>query len=173
MQCFWAGELIIKVRLEKETVMKEVDLKERGTVVFEGNNITFSCVVPEDKTNPITPFENYKFVFKVVPIGSKGVISGKVTLGPTCPVERIPPDPNCAPRGYATSISVIENFGTQIVKTIIQSDAGGAFSVTLSPGTYILQAHGGNVLPRCPDVSVEVKNGQTTTADISCDTGIR
>jgi hypothetical protein len=61
---------------------------------------------------------------------------------------------------------------TSIVKTI-QSDSNGTFKVDLVPGVYTLQARGGSVLPRCGEVSVEVKNGQYTNADISCDTGIR
>lgn len=29
-------------------------------------------------------------------------VRGAVVLGPTCPAERIPPDPTCAPKPYAT-----------------------------------------------------------------------
>lgn len=103
---------------------------------------------------------------------NKSGINGTVTLSPVCPVERIPPDPNCAPKPYATPINILKTGSTKIIKTI-QSDLKGIFSVDLSPGVYTLQAQGGNVLPRCPLVSVEVKSGQYTNVDISCDTGIR
>ncbi|MFA5888692.1 MAG: DUF333 domain-containing protein [Candidatus Paceibacterota bacterium] len=106
------------------------------------------------------------------PISGQGTVSGKVTLSPTCPVERIPPDPNCAPKPYAISINILKAGGIGIIKTI-KSDVNGAFSINLDSGTFILRASGGAVLPRCADVSVKVVNGQTTTANISCDTGIR
>jgi len=117
--------------------------------------------------------ENYlrENISKIFPSNKNG-ISGTVTLGPTCPVERIPPDPNCAPKFYSTSINIMKTGSTSIVKTI-QSDSNGTFKVDLVPGVYTLQARGGSVLPRCGEVSVEVKNGQYTNADISCDTGIR
>jgi hypothetical protein len=102
----------------------------------------------------------------------KGGITGTVTLGPTCPVERIPPDPNCAPKFYSTSINIIRAGDNKIIKTI-QSDSNGTFGIDLDQGSYILQAQGGNVLPRCPLVTVDVKSGQYITTNISCDTGIR
>lgn len=102
----------------------------------------------------------------------KGNVKGRVTLSPTCPVERMPPDPACAPKPYPTSISILKD-GNMYLVNAMQGDADGAFSVSLDPGTYTLRASGGSVLPRCPDVSVEVKSGQNVTADISCDSGIR
>ncbi len=102
----------------------------------------------------------------------QGTLSGSVTLGPTCPVERIPPDPNCAPKPFSTSISILNSENTKILKTI-NSDTNGAFSVNLDSGTYILQAKGGAVLPRCSQVSVVIKSGEQTKTEISCDTGIR
>src|ERR1035437_9585171 len=71
----------------------------------------------------------------IPPVSKKSGISGTVTLGPTCPVERIPPDPNCAPKFYSTSIAIYEVGHTNAVKTI-QSDTNGAFSTELNPGNY-------------------------------------
>ena len=31
---------------------------------------------------------------------------GKVLIGPTCPVQRTPPDPNCADKGFETTVQV-------------------------------------------------------------------
>lgn len=102
----------------------------------------------------------------------KGGITGKVTLSPTCPVMRIPPDPNCAPKFYSTSINIMKSGSTKIIKTI-QSNSSGIFSVDLNAGSYILEAQGGNMLPRCGETSAEVKSGQYASVEISCDTGIR
>lgn len=110
--------------------------------------------------------------FAPCPTPAKSGITGKVTLGPTCPVERIPPDPNCAPKSYSTLINIMQAGSTKAIKTI-QSDSKGIFGVDLDPGTYTLQALGGNILPRCPATSVTVASGQYATVNISCDTGIR
>lgn len=99
-------------------------------------------------------------------------ISGTVTLSPTCPVEHIPPEPQCAPKPYATTIEIMKAGNATILKTV-QSDENGTFQVELEPGTYELQAKGGATLPRCLNVSVEVKAEQYSSAEISCDTGIR
>lgn len=167
VQCIWAGEITIKIKLEKGIVSKEVNLGETKNVIFEGSQVFFESA-SFGKTE-------YSFAFKVVPITAdapKGKVEGRVTLSPTCPVERMPPDPNCAPKPYATSIDILKT-GSSSVVTSIQSDASGAFNVSLDAGSYTLHAGGGKMLPRCTDVSVEVKNGQIIIADISCDTGIR
>jgi len=101
--------------------------------------------------------------------GSGSGAMGTVTMGPTCPVERIPPDPACAPRPYQTSITITKNgFSKQI-----NSDSAGRFKVDLDPGTYEFQAKGGAMLPRCGPISVEIKPQSFAWAPISCDTGIR
>ncbi len=108
-----------------------------------------------------------------MPTSKKSGVAGKVTLSPTCPVERMPPDPACAPKPYSTSIGVFVSGPHQDVLKIIQSDSSGFFSAELDPGSYVLSARGGDVLPRCPQVSVIVKSGRYTQTEIACDTGIR
>ncbi len=100
-----------------------------------------------------------------------GSLSGRVTISPVCPVERIPPDPNCAPRGYQTGIQIIsdDHFVEQI-----NSDQNGYFYVLLKSGTYDLRPIAANVLPRCNDASgVIIQDNATTTVMIDCDSGIR
>lgn len=104
------------------------------------------------------------------PAAGQGVVTGTVTLSPTCPVERIPPDPQCAPKGYATDVTASQA-GTVVGKTT--SAADGIFSLSLPPGTYTLTAKGGAQLPRCESQSVTISKGGTQTVTISCDTGIR
>ncbi len=99
-------------------------------------------------------------------------IRGTVLLGPTCPVERIPPDPQCADKGYATTITV-SRAGSSTTFATGKSDATGAFSFSLPPGSYTLVASGGTMLPRCSPVDVTVAANGYVTAAISCDTGIR
>ncbi|MDP2665085.1 MAG: carboxypeptidase-like regulatory domain-containing protein, partial [bacterium] len=99
-------------------------------------------------------------------------VRGTVLLGPTCPVERIPPDPQCADKGYETTITV-RHTGSSATFATGKSDATGAFEFSLPPGSYTLTASGGTMLPRCNPIDVTVAASGYVTADISCDTGIR
>ena len=122
-------------------------------------------------TTAVTPTETFSPSPIVSTSGQSG-IRGSVILGPTCPVERIPPDPQCAPKPYQTSIDVVHH-GENAILATIQSDNLGKFFVALQPGTYDLQAHGGSYLPRCPVETIEIIPQQIKTITISCDTGIR
>ena len=99
-------------------------------------------------------------------------VHGTVLLGPTCPVMRNPPDPQCGDRPYATTI-VVRRAGADATFATGKSDATGAFQFSLSTGSYTLSAGGGTMLPRCSPVNIVVPATGYTTADISCDTGIR
>jgi len=96
-------------------------------------------------------------------------VMGSVNIGPTCPVEKNPPDPNCAPKPYQTSISINKD---SFSKTI-ESDSGGRFRVDLDPGSYEFKAGGEAVLPRCSPVMAEVQKNRFSYLSISCDSGIR
>ncbi len=99
-------------------------------------------------------------------------IHGKVSFGPTCPVQRIPPDPNCADKPYANKEVTATSATGQKYKA--PTDATGSFSINLPIGTYTVSVASGNVLPRCSEQqSVVVTSGKFTYAGISCDTGIR
>lgn len=99
-------------------------------------------------------------------------VQGNVSLGPTCPVERIPPDPSCADKPYAVAVAVYRT-GAQSPFVIGNSDVQGMFKFSLPPGSYRLQATNGKPLPRCASVSVEVPASGYVSTTISCDTGIR
>jgi hypothetical protein len=104
---------------------------------------------------------------------NQGSVSGVITVSPTCPgPEKNPPDPDCAPKAYATPIDIMK-FGTPgIIKTTF-SDANGAFNVSLDAGSYTLYVRSGSALPRCDGVTAEVKTSKNTTANIYCDSGMR
>ncbi len=63
--CFWAGEVVVKVRLEKSGVIKEVEFKEGETVAFEGSDVSLVNVTPENNTKTTIKLPDYKFIFKV------------------------------------------------------------------------------------------------------------
>jgi len=99
-------------------------------------------------------------------------VRGTVLLGPTCPVQRMPPDSACADRPYSATISVYRA-GASALYATGKSDANGMFQFSLPPGSYALKAASGSVFPRCNGVDVTVGPSGYATTTISCDTGIR
>jgi hypothetical protein len=111
-----------------------------------------------------------------VPASGSGTgIGGRVTSSPTCPVERYPPDPQCAPRGVRAQIRVRRASDRRLLKTIT-TRSDGRFSISLRRGRYLVGARpaAGGSLPRCPSAkTVRVTSGHVTRVPISCDSGIR
>ncbi len=105
-------------------------------------------------------------------IGS-GTVNGKVILGPTCPVESIPPNPQCAPKPYQTSVLISKNIETPTAFKTISTNPSGTFSVSLAPGEYDFYIQGASPYPRCTEQLVTVSAGKTSDITINCDTGIR
>lgn len=103
---------------------------------------------------------------------SAGIVHGNVILGPTCPVERIPPDPACAPKPYVTRID-IRYLITGAPYQSIATDSSGNFTLLLAPGAYVLSAQNGKTYPRCTEVPVNVVKGTAQNITMYCDTGIR
>ncbi len=108
------------------------------------------------------------------PTSSSGGIVGDVLLGPTCPVERNPPDPQCADKPYQTILTVTNSDGTKII-TQFSSDPSGYFKINLSTGSYLIKSSNTqNMLPRCSSNGViTVQSGVYTNTTVYCDTGIR
>ena len=101
-------------------------------------------------------------------------IRGTVSAGPTCPVQRDPPDPNCAERPVAGAVLVFTDAaGTEVGR--VTSAADGSFSVELAPGTYRVTAQPVEGLMGTPaPMDAEVAAGQPMTElQVSYDTGIR
>lgn len=114
------------------------------------------------------------FVEDIDPVAEVwGSISGTVMLGPTCPVMREPPDPDCADRPYSGKFNLVKASNEQIVKTF-NSDAQGKFSFAVTAGQYIIRPVSVAIFPRCSESDViKVGPSANTEVSISCDTGIR
>ena len=110
--------------------------------------------------------------FPPPPLPAKiGGINGYVHTGPTCPVQKIPPNPACADRPYIyMEVSVTGQDGKQLQ---VQTDSHGKFSLPVSAGTYTVKVIPVNILPRCEEKTVAVPANQFVSVDIFCDTGIR
>ena len=100
-------------------------------------------------------------------------IRGTATAGPVCPVERIPPDPSCAPRPVVGATIVIrDGSGSQVAAAI--SGADGTYFVAVPPGSYLVdpQAVPG-LLGTAPQQPATVVAGSITDVPLDYDTGIR
>lgn len=108
------------------------------------------------------------------PIGAgKTGIRGLATAGPVCPVERVPPDPACAPRPVVGAKVVIRAAsGSEAATAVTGSD--GAFFVELPPGDYLVEPQPveglmGTAAPQ----SASVVDGNAAVVQLDYDTGIR
>ena len=135
----------------------EVTIRSKSAVRGIPNYLIHIRVFEHSPTPPPTP---------------AGIITGLVLLGPICPVERIPPDPACAPKPYQTKIDIFKGV-SKIPYKSIATDSVGRFTLSLIPGSYVLQAAGGSIYPRCSNLLVQVIAGRTVKAIVNCDSGIR
>lgn len=102
------------------------------------------------------------------PSGDSGV-EGTVTIGPTCPVQRI--DSPCPDRPYEATIIVLDGARRQVAE--VRSAADGHFRVLLAPGAYTLSPQSQGAFPRAAEQAMTVLEGQITTVRIAFDSGIR
>jgi hypothetical protein len=102
-------------------------------------------------------------------------IAGRVVEGPTCPVERMPPGPRCAPRPLEARVRITRS-RPHSRSLVVKSGSNGRFKVALAPGTYVVQGlkRGNAFYPRPPSAQrVTVTRGHYTAVTITYDTGIR
>ncbi len=180
-QQFWVPKLVNKILSSDSSVILTVGSGERcgGNMTTApqcmigyhcapapGSHLPFGdvggiCVsdVPLSTTTSVLPAKNL------------ATVKGQVTLSPVCPVERIPPDSQCAPKPYTTTIKIFSVAGNNLIKTV-KTDSNGKYEVNIPFGNYNFQASGGSVYPRCPIKKISV-NSNLINIDISCDTGIR
>jgi len=96
-------------------------------------------------------------------------VFGRITAGPTCPVER--PGQQCAPRPVSARVKALKRRRT-IASTTSNSAGDYAMGVRRA-GTYTIVVDTGSTFPRCPTKTVTVGPSQSVEVDITCDTGIR
>jgi hypothetical protein len=102
-----------------------------------------------------------------------GGVDAIVTVGPTCPVQKDPPDPQCADKPYQTMLVLATTIIGKNGGVLVFSDAQGHFSRDLAPGTYTLRAQSSDPLPRLAPMTFEVKEGTRTKLTVQFDSGIR
>jgi hypothetical protein len=96
-------------------------------------------------------------------------VRGRVTAGPTCPVER--PGQLCPPVAVHGRVIAIDSTG-QTAGSATTDDAGD-YAIKLATGAYNVHVDTGGPSPRCPETPVTVSDGPPQVTDVHCDTGIR
>ena len=110
-------------------------------------------------------------------IGITGILKGKITIGPLCPVETVPPSPGCTPtaetyKTWATAVWKLNKTGKVVS---LSPSLDGNYHVTLPSGKYIIDFdttqsfRGGSNLP----YEITVPANDTVIFNINIDTGIR
>lgn len=103
-----------------------------------------------------------------------GRLSGIVTIGPICPVQRDDTPCPTPPSAYAArKILVMDEQGTKILFTV-DIDAQGLYVIDLAPGKYRidLKPNGIDRAAELPAV-IEIHANSVTTLNVNIDTGLR
>jgi hypothetical protein len=105
---------------------------------------------------------------------TKGRLEGMVSVGPLTPVERVGvPTPIPPPEVFTSrGIKIFNSLGILVKE--VHFNADGTYSVELSPGKYRVEllSTGIEHATELP-ATVQIFPNQTTTLNISIDTGIR
>lgn len=103
-----------------------------------------------------------------------GILAGRVTIGPICPVERLNVTCPVPPEAYAVrKIVVYRADGASIVQ-VVGINATGYYQTTLNPGTYVVDInHIGIDRSATVPQEVTIRAGETIVLNIDVDTGIR
>ncbi len=113
-----------------------------------------------------------------------GTLSGTESIGPICPVETYPPQPQCQPTADTYAAHQIFVYSGLTLVSTITANLGGSFSGQLNAGDYTLQVEnascsGSSGTISCSGIGsggsipVHITAGMTTTETINVDTGIR
>jgi len=106
-----------------------------------------------------------------------GFLEGKITIGPICPVEKVPPGPECLPtadtfKAYPVSIWTAD--GENKIADISPA-LNGSYSIELRQGNYLIRLEkdqntiGSSNLP----TGITIDPQESTLLNIDIDTGIR
>lgn len=104
-----------------------------------------------------------------------GVFSGKISIGPICPVERIDVPCPVPPEAYAAREFLVLSGDQKQTIASFHADARGNYSVSLPSGTYVVVSAKTGIGYMSKDLpsTITIEAGQTTILNIGIDTGIR
>jgi hypothetical protein len=121
------------------------------------------------ESGPAVPAEAWP-----LPVGAGATgIGGIAVAGPVCPVETVPPDPDCAPRPVAGAVLVIrDGAGSEVARTTTEAD--GSFFVEVAAGDYVIEPQPvDGLMGTAAALEVTVVVAIAAQVQLDYDTGIR
>jgi len=104
----------------------------------------------------------------------KGILEGRVTISPLCPVEPCHISSEQLAQIYAAEKIIIYSENKTSVVKEFSPNSGGNYSIELNPGNYVIDIErkgigGSGNLP----ADIKIESGKMVTLNIDIDTGIR
>jgi len=113
----------------------------------------------------------------VGPISEKGILQGKIAIGPLCPVETFPPDTKCQPteKTYKAWTIAVYTSDKKTKIAQIEPNLDGIYEVELPVGRYVVDLEKQQIVAFSRDLpaAISVNSGKTIILNIDIDTGIR
>ncbi|MFA5411807.1 MAG: hypothetical protein WC350_00460 [Candidatus Micrarchaeia archaeon] len=103
---------------------------------------------------------------------ANGTLSGKITIGPLCPVEPCHLTQEQIGQAYTSRSIIVYAQDRSTIASQTSIPAGGNYQIGLPPGTYFVTIRPGGI-GDYPLQEVSISSGQTTTLNMDVDTGIR
>jgi len=170
VQCVWAGELTATLAVHGGDLGEQVQNVSLGALTAKNRRVgsyDFALVDASPTTATV-------IVTKPGVAGNAGIksgIHGVVTIGPSCPVERMPPDPKCADRPQAATFSIDTPAGAHVAD--VSSGADGEFTMRLPADTYVISLRGTAAMPTMAAQTFVVSGNKYTELVLKLDSGIR
>jgi hypothetical protein len=166
--CIWQGELSALLEVGHRGFSEEIRIGTVRNKEASAGGYDFTLDRATTSTASIIITEKSASV-------SVSGIKGSVLIGPTCPVQRIPPDPKCGDTPFADAVVSVKLKSNGFLVMSSKTDVNGNFLVNLPPTTYLLKVlpRTNSFLPMCAESEVLVKANTVTVIAITCDTGIR
>jgi len=120
-------------------------------------------------------FFNWSCDQEQMQIVKKGYLEGKVTIGPLCPVETVPPDPACQPSQdtYEAWPIIIWTADKKTKIGTIEPELDGSYLIQIPEGTYVIDLDKQHRFGKNLPVKIEIVPFETLILNIDIDTGIR
>ena len=112
---------------------------------------------------------------QLMQIVEKGFLEGKVTIGPLCPLETVPPDPACQPSQdtYDAWPIVIWTADKKTKIATIDPDLDGNYVIDLPNGSYLVDLDRQHRFNKSLPAPIIIEPNKTSLLNIDIDTGIR
>ena len=175
------GKLTLLPQTEQNSTLGlycNFEFDQNANIQLNNDTEKYIQLAGKDTLNLIAPCcdrYNIHFVRENV---ATGTLRGKISIGPLCPVETVPPRPECLPteETYKQWQTTVWNRSKTIKICNINPDIDGNFEVTLSPGKYIVDFEtprsNGPIMTNMP-LDVTIATNETISISIDIDTGIR